>query len=108
MNTERILQWCLLKEEYGFTLKYIKGIKDIVVDVLSLYPTNNTPDEPVQQDMQQLAAMFATANELPMDAFLLLFKILARFQQKDPDIQDLITNSKKYTRKTFCGGEQLV
>lgn len=34
----------LLMEEYGMTLKYIKGVKNIVADILSRYPTTNNPN----------------------------------------------------------------
>ena len=36
-NTERVMRWRLLIEEYGPELRYIKGKDNIVADVLSRY-----------------------------------------------------------------------
>ena len=34
-NTERVMWWCLILEEYGPELHYIKGERNIITDALS-------------------------------------------------------------------------
>ena len=41
LTSDRVLCWRLLIEEFGATLKYIKGKDNIVADILSHYPTAN-------------------------------------------------------------------
>ena len=39
MSSDRVMRWWLLFEEYHPEMKYIKGQKNIVADILSRYPT---------------------------------------------------------------------
>ena len=39
-NTDRVLRWRLLLEEYVPDVEYIKGEKKIVTDALSILPLN--------------------------------------------------------------------
>ena len=39
-NTDRVLRWILILEEYGSDIKYIKGEKNIVAYALSILPLN--------------------------------------------------------------------
>jgi hypothetical protein len=34
-NTQRVMRWRLLIEEYGPTLQYVKGVNNVVADALS-------------------------------------------------------------------------
>ena len=38
LKTDRVLRWRLLLEEYGATIRYVKGSNNVVADVLSRYP----------------------------------------------------------------------
>jgi hypothetical protein len=113
LKTERVLRWRLLMEEYGVKITYIKGVENIVADVLSRYPTQNDPELEVPAPTPDtMADLFATANDLPADAFPLSFKILSTMQQQDPLTEEMLNKnnetSKHLSRKTFHGGEQLV
>ena len=111
LKTERVLRWRLLMEEYDAKLIYIKGVDNIVADVLSRYPTTNNPYlVKLPPDKSKYAETFATNNNLPADAYPLSFSILSTFQLKDDALDDLFKNNSTkshMSRTTFHGGEQL-
>ena len=49
-NTERVMRWRLILEEYGPTLHYIKGERNIVADALSRI---GMVQDPVTEDLMQ-------------------------------------------------------
>ena len=51
-NTERVMRWRLILEEYGPTLEYIKGEKNIVADALSRLGMVKEPYEDPQDHNQ--------------------------------------------------------
>ena len=44
LNTDRVLRWRLILEEYGPYIEYIKGEKNIVADALSRIPLNGNQE----------------------------------------------------------------
>ena len=122
-NTERVMRWRMIAEQYGATLHYIKGEKNIVADALSrlgLEPSlKSEPDSTVQENpkSRKLAEAFslnqafanAQAQENPMDpatAFPLSFGLIAKEQQRDQALKRKVLTSKDYTINTFHGGER--
>ena len=43
-NTERVMRWRLILEEFGPELKYIKGENNVVADALSLLEKNDNKE----------------------------------------------------------------
>ena len=37
-NNDRVLIWVIILEDYGIDIEYIQGTKNIVIDVLSIFP----------------------------------------------------------------------
>jgi RNase H-like domain found in reverse transcriptase len=112
LKTEQVLCWRLLMAEYGVKITYIKGSENIVVDVLSRYPTSIDPEvEKPIPTQSELSEVFAKNNDIPADDFPLSFQILSTVQQQDPLTETLFTkpgSTKDHlSRKTFHGGEQL-
>ena len=101
-NTERVMRWRLVLEEYGPELQYIKGEKNIVADALSRL---NIEDDQVTQDIQYLAEAFGLdKKEIPDEFFPLQYKRIQKEQQSDKELLEKLKTHPKYTLKTFRGG----
>ena len=107
-NTERVMRWRLIIEEYGPTLKYVKGSTNIVADALSrlhLEPSLISEADPTVLDTpgeRLLAESFTyerLANEVPTK-----YKTIQREQQKDKRLLQLARKSDNLRIRTFHGG----
>ncbi len=108
LQSDRVLRWRLLLEEYGVDIQYIKGASNIVADVLSRYPTTNNPlKRTAAPTSESLSETFAQAT-LSEEIFPVNFSVLASFQQRDRDLQSLVETKPDVSRKIFRGGEQLI
>ena len=91
-NTERVMRWRLITEEFGPKLTHTKGSHNIVADALS--GTRLT-----EEDFSQEAfAGLVTTGEIPTE-FPLGYKIPQQEQQADAKLQARLTNSRE---KHFC------
>ena len=72
-NTERVMRWCLILEEYGPELHYIKGERNVVTDALSQLGMQD--ENPPDCDVLFTQGIFASIadEDLPKDTFLLPF-----------------------------------
>ena len=71
-NTERVMRWRLILEEFNPTLTYIKGENNIVADALSrldITPKSLSP-------LQTAEAFGLEKDDLPSDAFPLSYKTI--------------------------------
>ena len=107
LQTDRVLRWRLLLEEYGVEIRYIKGVQNIVADILSRYPTSNNPLDKAKPTMETQSELFAQ-DVLPPEVFPMNFATIAQFQQRDRALQSLVEKHPDVSRKTFRGGEQLI
>jgi hypothetical protein len=77
-NTERVMRWRLITEEFGPTMEYIKGPKNIVADTLSrLEMTSDT------ESLDMADCYGFNSNDLPDDAFPISYILLDHEQKKD-------------------------
>jgi hypothetical protein len=77
-NAKCVMQWCIIIEEFGLTMVYIKGPKNIVTDALScLEMTFNTGS----LDMADCYGL--DSDDLPDDSFLVLYTVLDCKHRKD-------------------------
>ena len=98
-NTERVMRWRLILEEYNPDLQYIKGENNIVADALSRLPMLDLDPSPMKMEQ------FAFEDEdLPPDAFPLNYKTLMTHQQQDETLLQKAKANKQYALKMFCGG----
>ena len=109
-NTDRVMRWRMICEEYGAELRYIKGEHNIVADTLSRLhlspPLKSECDELVLETptVRPLGEAFAF-EDLPEDAFPLRLKTIQREQQKDQSLLKKVRTSKaNYTLESFRGG----
>jgi len=116
-NTERVMRWRLLIEEYNPELHYVKGEKNIVADALSRLALVNMPESPGTVDCDvvvkqprapsatYLTDLFAHAPDEPSDRFPLTFKDIQRVQQKDTALLAKLRRPQSpYSLKAFRGG----
>jgi RNase H-like domain found in reverse transcriptase len=96
-NTERVMRWRLIIEEFGPKLTYIKGASNIVADALSRMRLTKTDFGP------EVFATDADAGDFPAN-FPLSYKQLAYAQGKDRKIQASLktkAGKEKFVMKTF-------
>ncbi len=113
-NTQRVMRWRLLIEEYGPELKYIKGVHNVVADALSrldLLPPNKSIsdstvlDEPVTRPLHEAFA-FTTAEK---DRIVpIRYKLLRREQRADANLMKYAHTHPDVCRlRTYHGGDNL-
>ena len=103
-NTERVMRWQLILEEFGPTLNYIKGSNNVVADALSRLDLDT--NKQITPTTESLAEAFATEeDDLPEDAYPLSFKTIATHQKKDTELANALTKHSKYKLKVFRGGD---
>ena len=98
-NTERVMRWRLLIEEFGPELVYIKGESNVVADALSRLDLN---DKSTTQEAH--LHEFFGADELPEHSFPLTYKEIAQGQNNDPDLLQKVRNDSSYSIKIYRGG----
>ena len=72
-NTERVMRWRLILEEYGPELKYIKGEHNVVADALSRLQMLPLKSESKPSYMAENFGL--EEDDLPEDAFPLSYKL---------------------------------
>ena len=90
-NTEHIMRWRLLIEEFGPTIEYIKGPKNIVANALSRLNLVSLPSN--LQDMADCYGL--NKDDLPSDAFLSTYQLINCEQNHDKTLLATIKNGAK-------------
>ena len=116
-NTERVMRWRLLIEEYNPELHYVKGERNVVADALSRLALidDRTTEGHIDRDVvvtpprapsaQYLSDLFVTEPAEPESGFPLTFKDIQRVQQSDRELLAKLRRPKNpYTIKVFRGG----
>ena len=89
-NTECVMRWHLILEEYGPKLLYIKGEHNIVADALSCLDMSPATEVQEQYSLDQMAECFTGEdNEMlfPTTTYPLLYKYVAYAQARDAKLQ---------------------
>lgn len=102
-NTERVLRWRLLIEEFGPTITYVKGQHNIVADALSRMNINDLEDFSDDITPGYYAECFGI-DELPQDLFPLTYELIDKEQQKDNELLEALRKNQ-YSVNAFCGGD---
>ncbi len=100
-NTDRVMRWRLLIEEFGPELIYIKGEHNIAADALSRLPFL-TPSI----DLQLFEYFNFDDAELPADAFPVTYANIAMEQRKDALLVNLLSSQAGDSLHTFHGRER--
>ena len=91
-NTERVIRWRLILEEFGPELIYIKGEHNLVADALSRL-------EMTPQSLHMAEAF--GIDTLPDDAYPLRFTNIIKHQQQDKKLLQLLESHKSYHLHTY-------
>ena len=102
-NTECIMRWQLLIEEFGPTIEYIKGPKNIIANALSRLDLVSSPS-----NVQDLANCYGLdKDDLPSNAFLITYQLINHEQNNDKTLLATATKGMKhYMLKEFHGGDR--
>ncbi len=105
-NTERVMRWRLVLEEYGPELRYIPGEKNIVADALSRLELETTVQElPDVKDLASMSECFANDaivdNEVDDESYPLHIPNICKEQRADAALQELYLSSPNYSKKDF-------
>jgi len=126
-NTNHVLRWRLILEEFSPKLIYIKGQNNVIADALSrLDKTTDSLTKPnldfftkpisdsltkpnsdflTKPHMAHLAELYALDDDdLPEDAFPITYSNILKHQQKDKKLLKLFKSSKILKFKEFHGG----
>ena len=102
-NTERVMRWRLICEEFGPKLVYLKGNKSIIADAISRMKLKPTPkslsDDSVLEvpDTRELTEAFLIKDEdLPEWTIPISYKLLFQHQQKDKELKRRYLNKYYY------------
>jgi transposase InsO family protein len=99
-NTERVMRWRLVLEEFGPDLQYIKGERNIVADALSRLEIDD------DQEIFNIAECFGfDDDDLPPSSFPLRYKDIAKEQRANAALQLKLKTHKNYSEATFRGGD---
>ena len=97
-NTERVMLWPLILEEFGPELKYIKGENNVVADALSCLENINN------KEILNISDLYGYDDEdLTDSAYPICYHDIAKSQETDVKLQQKLVSHKDYTLDTFRG-----
>jgi hypothetical protein len=100
-NTEHIMCWRLVLEEFGPNLQYIKGEKNIVADALLRLDIED------DQEIFNISECFGYDDDnLPSSSFPLQYKDIKKAQVSNPELQATLHSHKDYNYSPFQGGDK--
>ena len=101
LNTNHVLRWRLIPEQYGPHIEYITGAKQIVADPLSRFPENGNQETTNKSTytMENMLELYNT-KELPYDRFTLSFKLIYCYHQEYPFLTETL-NAQNIKRFIF-------
>lgn len=107
-NTERVMRWRLILEEYNPELKYIKGEENVVADALSRLDLDDAIPLPSVHEANAMAECFNNDGlEFPSQHYPLHMSTISHYQQQDKPLLKLIENNTLYSKKTFNSSDKV-
>ena len=98
-NTECVMCWRLILEEFGPELKYIKGENDVVADTLSRLEMSDN------QEILNISELYGyNDKDLTDSAYPIRYHDIAKAQENDAKLKQKLVSHKDYTLNIFRGG----
>ena len=98
-NTERVMRWRLIIEEFGPKLKYIKEENYVVADALSRL------EKSPNQEILNISGIYGYDDEdMPGSAYPIRYHDISKAQETDAKLKQKLVSLKDYTLDTFRGG----
>ena len=106
-NTDRVMRWRLILEEYGLELNYIKGLDNVAADALSRL---DIEIKPMKEYAFYLAECFSDLK-ISTESYPLKYKLIQKGQQADKELLAKFklaaeSPTNNYSLNTFRGGEK--
>jgi hypothetical protein len=100
-NTERVMRWRLVLEEFATDLQYIKGTRNVVANALSRLPIDD------DQEIFNISECFGYDDDnLPPSSFPLWYRDITKAQRASPTLLLKLKNKSSYTETTYCGADK--
>ena len=100
-NTERVMCWRLILEDFGPELKSIKGKNNVVANA---FPRLEISDN---QEILNISELYSYNDEdLPDSAYQIRYHYIAKAQKTDAKLNQNLVSHNDYTLNNFCGGDQ--
>ena len=102
-NTERVMRWRLILEEFGPELKYIKGENNFVADALSCL------EKSPNQEILNISELYGYDDEdMPNSAYPIFYHDIAKAQETDAKLNQKLVSHKDYTLDIFVGATKTI
>ena len=106
-NTDRVMRWRLILEEYGPELRYIKGERNIVADTLSRLNILDSEEDQKQMSDAEIAELYAADEEDFPKEFPLSYAEIQKRQDDDAEVKKLLKDQpEQYSKKAFHRGDK--
>ena len=100
-NTERVMRWRLILEEFVPELKYIKEENNVVADALSCLEMSDN------QEILNISELYGYDDkDLPDSAYPIFYHDIAKAQETATKLQQKLVSHKYYTLHNFSGGDK--
>ena len=108
LNTERVLTWRLLLEDFNPTIIYNPGVNNIEADFLSRYPLEEASPEPSDDDSNKQMNQSFLNFPPDQDGFPLNFENIAAWTAKDKTIDEMIAEDPERFEYQEHSGNRLL
>jgi hypothetical protein len=105
-NTERVMRWRLILEEFGPEFTYVKGDTNVVADALSRLSLLDSPQSPPSSaSLSCMAESYGIDLKDPHEvAYPLNFSTISKYQSADTELRLKAHSLPGYHFKSFRGG----
>ena len=106
-NTDRVMRWRLILEEYGPELRYVKGEQTMVAGASSRLKIQDSDESHEQMQTEKIAQLFAADDEDLPKEFPLSYAEIQTRQDADASIKKLLRDKPNdYKKESFRRGDK--